>query len=120
MSNYLANMFALHRVPRTSTRVSTKSQYHKQTKTRSKKRSLSWSDQNPSYHQRTNMMKTCGRKCFLGPRKSFPICTKNTCKRNKKGILAAYIRAQEYKTINGKQKYRRISAKARKLLHTKM
>ena len=78
-----------------------------------------WSKQNPSYHQRTNMLKTCGKKCFLGPRKTFPICTKNTCKRNKKGIYAAYIRAQEYKTIKPlSQKYKRISRKARKLLHT--
>jgi hypothetical protein len=78
-----------------------------------------WSKQTPSYHQRTNMLKTCGKRCFLGPRKTFPICTKNTCKRNKKGIYAAYIRAQEYITIKPlSQKYRRISRKARKLLHT--
>ena len=78
-----------------------------------------WSKQKPSYHQRTNMLKTCGKKCFLGPCKTFPICTKNTCKRNRKGIYAAYIRAQEYKTIKPlSQKYQRISRKARKLLHT--
>jgi hypothetical protein len=81
-----------------------------------------WSKQKPGYHQRTIMMKNCGKKCFLGPRKSFPICTKNTCKRNRKGVYAAYIRAEEYDTIakrrNPKsQKYKRISAKARKLLN---
>ena len=76
-----------------------------------------WSKQKPGYHQRSNMMKTCGKKCFLGPRKTFPICTKNTCKRNRKGIYAAYIRSEEYKTIKpSSQKYRRISVKARKLL----
>ena len=75
-----------------------------------------WKKQQPGYHQKTNMMKTCGKKCFLGPRKSFPICTKNTCKINKKGVYAAYIRAAEYKTIKGTQKYSRIASKARKLL----
>lgn len=76
-----------------------------------------WSKQKPGYHDRTVMMENCGKKCFLGPRKTFPICTRNTCKRNRKGIYAAYIRANEYITISGKQKYRRISAKARKLLY---
>ena len=81
-----------------------------QTKTRK------WAEQKPNYRQRTIMWKKCGKKCFLGPRKSFPICTKNTCKRNKKGIHAAYVRAEEYITITGKQKYRRISQKARKMI----
>ena len=76
-----------------------------------------WSTQQPGYHQRTVMMKQCGKKCFLGPRKTFPICSKNTCKRNKKGVYAAYIRAREYMTIKpNSQKYRRITSKARHLL----
>ncbi len=76
-----------------------------------------WSKQQPGYHQRTVMMKQCGKKCFLGPRKTFPICNKNTCKRNKKGVYAAYIRAREYMTIKpDSQKYRRITSKARRLL----
>jgi hypothetical protein len=76
-----------------------------------------WSKQQPSYHERTNMLHSCGKKCFLGPNKSFPICTRNTCKINKKGVYAAYIRAQEYKTIKrNSQKYPRISRKARALL----
>jgi len=65
------------------------------------------------------MLKQCGKKCFLGPNKSFPICTRNTCKRNRKGVYAAYIRAEEYKTLRNKDKYRRISAKARRMLHKK-
>ena len=44
-----------------------------------------WSKQKPGTHQRTVMMRKCGKKCFLGPNKSFPICSKNTCKINKKG-----------------------------------
>ena len=45
-----------------------------------------WSKQKPTTHQRTIMLKKCGKKCFLGTKKSFPICTKNTCKINKKGL----------------------------------
>lgn len=76
-----------------------------------------WSKMQPGYHDRTVMMKKCGKKCFLGPNKTFPICTRNTCRRNKKGVYAAFIRAREYVTIKGKQLYKRISAKARKILH---
>ena len=78
-----------------------------------------WKDQQPGYHDRTVMMKRCGEKCFLGPNKSFPICTRNTCKHNKKGLYAAYIRAEEYKTMRNQDKYRRISAKARRMLGKK-
>ena len=38
-----------------------------------------WKNDKPGYLQRTIMLKNCGRKCFLGPKKSFPICKKNTC-----------------------------------------
>jgi len=76
-----------------------------------------WAKLSPGTHQRTLMMKKCGKKCFLGPNKSFPICSKGTCKRNKKGIEAAYMRAREYITIKGKQTYRNIANKAYKLLH---
>ena len=78
-----------------------------------------WKSEQPGYHDRTVMMKNCGKKCFLGPNKSFPICSRNICKRNKKGIYSAYIRAEEYKTMRNQDKYRRISAKARRMLHKK-
>jgi hypothetical protein len=74
-----------------------------------------WSKAKPSYHQKTLMLKKCGKKCFLGPNKTFPICTKNTCKVNKKGLHAAYMRAKEYKSIRGTKKYSRIANKALKL-----
>jgi len=80
------------------------------------KRKTGWSKSKPSYHQRTLMLKKCGKKCFLGPNKTFPICTKNTCKVNKKGVRAAYKRAMEYKSIRGTRKYSRIANKALKLL----
>ena len=68
-----------------------------------------WKLQKPGDHQRTNMLKHCGKKCFLGPRKSFPICKKNTCKISSQGVYSAYIRARQYKHAN-------ISRKANKLL----
>ena len=55
------------------------------------------------------MLKKCGKKCFLGTKKSFPICKKNTCKVSSKGVYAAYIRAQQYHHKN-------ISKKANKIL----
>lgn len=76
-----------------------------------------WSKQQPSTHQRTIMMKRCGKKCFLGPNKSFPICKKNTCRISKKGVYAAYVRSREYSTIKGSKKYKNISKKAYRMLH---
>jgi len=79
-----------------------------------------WSKKKPSLKQRTDMLKKCGKKCFLGPKKSFPICTKNTCKINRQGLHAAYIRAREYETITktkniNTKKYRDIAKKAYKM-----
>jgi hypothetical protein len=73
-----------------------------------------WKKQKPGYHQKTVMLKKCGKKCFLGKNKSFPICKKNTCKISKKGIMAAYIRSRQYK--NKSKKYRNISKKAKKMI----
>lgn len=55
-----------------------------------------WSKQKPSAAQRTKMMRNCGKKCFLGPKKSFPVCKKNTCKVSNKGLWAAYVRSKEW------------------------
>lgn len=81
-----------------------------------------WSKSKPSSKQRTVMLKKCGKKCFLGTKKSFPICTKNTCKINRKGIHAAYARAREYESITGtrrqrQNKYKTIARKAYKMLY---
>lgn len=76
-----------------------------------------WSKQQPRTHLRTVMMNKCGKKCFLGPNKTFPICTKNTCSVNKKGLRSAYIRARQYMTIRGTRKYTQIANKAYKFLH---
>ena len=69
-----------------------------------------WKSQKPGYHQRTVMLKRCGRKCFLGPDKSYPICTKNTCKVNPKGVYSAYIRSRQFHRKN-------ISRRANKILN---
>ena len=68
-----------------------------------------WKKQKPSYHQKTVMLRECGKKCFLGPNKSYPICKKNTCKISKKGVYAAYIRSKQYHRRN-------ISQRAKKYL----
>lgn len=73
-----------------------------------------WKNEKPSYHQRTVMLQKCGRKCFLGPKKSFPICKKNTCKVSSKGVYSAYIRARQYSSKG--RKYRDTSRKAKKML----
>jgi hypothetical protein len=87
-----------------------------------------WLKEKPSTHQRTVMMRKCGKKCFLGPNKSFPICKKNTCKISRKGVYAAYVRSQEWgssmkKKFKGRshpkysrKTYKQISNKATKML----
>ena len=73
-----------------------------------------WKNEQPGYHQRSVMLRNCGKKCFLGPNKSFPICKKNTCKISRKGVYSAYIRARQYSSKG--QKYRNISKNAKKML----
>lgn len=73
-----------------------------------------WKNEQPGYHQRTVMLQKCGNKCFLGSKKSFPICKKNTCTISTKGVYSAYIRARQYRTKG--QKYRVISRKANRML----
>lgn len=66
------------------------------TKRRSNAPWAGWSKYAPKGSTRTKMMKKCGEKCFLGPKKSFPICSKNTCKINSKGVYAAYVRSRQW------------------------
>jgi hypothetical protein len=77
-----------------------------------------WKKQRPGFHQRTIMKNKCGKKCFLGPKKSFPICKKNTCTISKKGVYAAFIRARQYLNKTGRSKYRNISTKSKRILST--
>jgi hypothetical protein len=71
-----------------------------------------WSINKPGTHQKTVMFKKCGKKCFLGPNKSFPICKKNTCKQSLSGVHAAYVRARQYH-------YTKIGKRAKRLLNKK-
>lgn len=68
-----------------------------------------WKKQQPNNRQRVIMYSKCGKKCFLGQKLSYPICTKNTCKINRKGVQSAYIRSRQFHRKN-------ISLKAHKLL----
>jgi len=76
-----------------------------------------WKREKPGYHQKTLMLKKCGKKCFLGSGRSFPICTKNTCAINERGLRAAYIRARQYSTRG--RKYKVIANKAKRMLTAK-
>ena len=73
-------------------------------KTRKKVPWSGWGKIAPQGHARTVMLKKCGRKCFLGPKKSFPICRKGTCKISPKGLYSAYIRSRQWG--GPKSKYR--------------
>jgi len=79
-------------------------------KTRRNSPTRGWKKEKPGFHQKTMMLKRCGRKCFLGPGKSFPICKKNTCNISKKGVQSAYNRACQYH-------HNKISRKAKRLLN---
>jgi len=74
-----------------------------------------WSQEKPGYHQKTIMLKKCGKKCFLGKNKSFPICKKRTCKISRQGLYAAYIRARQYSSKG--YKYKVIANTSRKMLN---
>lgn len=73
-----------------------------------------WKREKPGFHQKTMMLRKCGKKCFLGKGKSFPICKKNTCKVSSKGVYAAYIRARQYSSKG--RTYKNVASKAKKLL----
>jgi hypothetical protein len=86
-----------------------------------------WKSEKPSRHQKTVMKRNCGKKCFLGPGISFPICKKNTCKISNKGIYAAYVRAREWKNKPSsylgrsgpkysQSTYRRIASRSKRML----
>ena len=87
-----------------------------------------WKNDKPhTSFERRIMKEGCGKKCFLGTKNSFPICTNGTCDINDKGLWAAYIRAREWGSKNKKQKsskhsrnyYKKIANKSRKMLTKK-
>ena len=70
----------------------------------------------PSTKQKNKMKNKCGSRCFLGSKKSFPICLKNTCKVAKQGLMAAFKRASQMFSITKKQKYKKIARTAKRKL----
>ena len=98
--------------------------------------SRGWSRVAPrSVGERSAVLSKCGRRCFLGPGKTFPICTRlgsgsgsSACKIDRRGVAAAYSRAREWaaitarkkRTASGARAYRRYTAvarRARAILH---
>jgi hypothetical protein len=59
---------------------------------------------------RSAVLAKCGRRCFLGPGKTFPICQRlgagnaKTCKIDRRGVQAAYSRAREWASITARKK----------------
>ena len=100
--------------------------------------SRKWSRVAPkTISDRSAVLSKCGRKCFLGPGKTFPICARlgsgsgsGSCKIDRRGVAAAYSRAREWaaitsrkkRTASGARAYRRYTAvarRARAILHSK-
>jgi hypothetical protein len=87
---------------------------------RSSRSSRGWSRVAPkTISERSALMSKCGRRCFLGSRKTFPICPANgACKVDRRGVAAAYSRAREWASITARKKrtsaHRKYSAVARR------
>jgi len=80
--------------------------------------SRKWSRDAPkSIGDRSAVLSKCGRRCFLGPGKTFPICTRlgsgsGTCKVDRRGVAAAYSRAREWASITARKKRTASGARA--------
>jgi hypothetical protein len=77
---------------------------------RSRGSSRGWSRVAPrSVGERSAVLSKCGRRCFLGPGKTFPICARlgsgsGACKIDRRGVAAAYSRAREWAAITARKK----------------
>ena len=91
---------------------SSSSRHRSQSRSRSHRGRGHWSTSAPkSVGDRATVLKKCGRRCFLGPGKSFPICARlgaagsaGTCKIDRHGVQAAYSRAREWASITARKK----------------
>jgi len=104
------------------------------------KKTSRWSRVAPkTVGERSALLAKCGRRCFLGYRKTFPVCARlgagagagsRDCKIDRRGVAAAYSRAREWASITARKKrssskaasaaYRRYTAvarRARAILH---
>ena len=108
---------------------------------RSSRSSRGWSRVAPkTVGERSALLAKCGRRrCFLGSRKTFPICPRlgasgsgsgsgsgsRSCKVDRRGVAAAYSRAREWASITARKKrtsaahrrYTAVARKARAILH---
>ena len=78
----------------------------------SRSRGHKWSRRAPkSVGDRRAVLNKCGRRCFLGPSNTFPICARlgssgsgsETCKIDRRGVQAAYSRAREWAAITARK-----------------
>ena len=83
-----------------------------------------WSRRAPkTVGDRRDVLNKCGRRCFLGPSMTFPICARlgsgsgsgsgtrtMTCKIDRRGVQAAYSRAREWAAITARKKGSSIKA----------
>jgi hypothetical protein len=74
-----------------------------------------------SIGDRSAVLSKCGRRCFLGPGKTFPICARlgsgagagsGMCKVDRRGVAAAYSRAREWAAITARKKRTAAGARA--------
>jgi len=91
----------------------------------SSRRSLSssrrWSRVAPkTVKERSALAAKCGRRCFLGPGKTFPVCARlgagsssGDCKVDRRGVVAAYSRAREWASITARKKSMSSNSRAR-------
>ena len=106
-------------------------------RSRSSRGKRSWSRDAPkTVGERSAVLSKCGSRCFLGPSKTFPVCARlgsgagsgsGTCKVDRRGVLAAYIRAREWASITARKKanarshrkYTAIARRAKSILSKK-
>lgn len=76
-------------------------------------RTRGWKVASPARgRERSAMKKKCGSKCFLSPPKNgYPICARNTCKPDCRGIISAKVRAGQYKETTVMELARRMERK---------
>lgn len=99
-----------------STKRSSRSKISRRKLSRRQKSSATrgWGSRAPKLiSERRKMMEKCGSKCFLLPSKlKFPICDKNTCRVNCKGIVAAKVRSGEWK-------YKSVQKRANRMINSR-
>jgi hypothetical protein len=95
-----------------------RSRYHGRHHSNTTHGTRKWSRDAPkSIGDRSAVLSKCGRRCFLGPGKTFPICTRlgagsGTCKVDRRGVAAAYSRAREWASITARKKRSAAGARA--------